>query len=197
MKVVVRLLVLGMLSAQGPTYGHQLRRAIDTINVESWSEIRAGSLYHALHQLEAEGLVEPVRTERQGRLPARTVYAVTAQGRTELEVLRDRALREIRITADPFDVALWTAAGLVPAADMEVIVRQRMETIRVQLEGLAAERRHHQEAGYLPPAGRAVMRHGEARMEAELRWHEELLAMLPELENGAMPGGPEESAAGD
>lgn len=179
---VVRLLVLGLLSARGPTYGHQLRRAIDVINVEAWSEIRAGSLYHALHQMEAEGLVEPVRTERQGRLPARTVYAITAQGRSELEALRDRALREIRLGADPFDVALWTAAGAVPAADLEVIVRQRIETLRVQLDGLAGERRQHDEAGHLPPAGRALMRHGEARMEAELRWHHELLAMLPEIE---------------
>src|SRR5262249_41440904 len=110
---VVRLLVLGMLSAHRPTHGHQLRRAIAMINIEAWSEIRAGSLYHALHQLEQEGLVEPVRTERQGRLPARTVYAITAQGQRELEALRDRALREIRITADPFDVALWVAAGMM------------------------------------------------------------------------------------
>ena len=111
---VVRLLVLGTLAARGPMYGHQIRRIAEMINVEAWSEIRAGSLYHALHQLEAEGLIEAVRTEQRGRLPARTVYAVTAEGRTELSVLRDRGLREVHAPRDPFDVALWVAAGLPP-----------------------------------------------------------------------------------
>jgi DNA-binding PadR family transcriptional regulator len=99
---VVRLLVLGTLAAQGPAHGHQIKRTIETINVEAWSEIRVGSLYHALHQLEAEGLVEAMRTEQPGRMPARTVYAITEAGRQELARLRDQGLRDVSIrVADP------------------------------------------------------------------------------------------------
>lgn len=161
-------------------YGHQIRRAIETISVDQWSEIRVGSLYHALHQLESESLIEAVRTERQGRLPARTVYALTEEGAAELASLRDRALREIVHPHDPFDVALWVAAEL-PAAELEGIVRQRLAAIRVSLDSIRVERRLHAAKGYLPPAGEVLMRHGEARLEAELRWHEELLAALPHL----------------
>src|SRR5215471_8216732 len=111
---VVGLLVLGTLARFGPMHGHQLKRSIQTINVEAWSDVRAGSLYHALHQLTAEGMIELLHTERPGRLPARTVYRITAAGEAELETLRDRALGEVRPSADPFDVALWVAAGLDP-----------------------------------------------------------------------------------
>lgn len=177
---VVRMLVLGTLAAQGPMYGHQIRRAIETISIEEWSEIRVGSLYHALHQLQGEGLIEPVRTERQGRLPARTVYAITPEGAAELEVLRDRALRELKLAPDPFDVALWVAAGL-PASELEVIVRQRLEAVRLQLDRVVQERRQLIDKGYLPAVGQVLMRHAVARLEAEVRWHEELLGALPTL----------------
>jgi DNA-binding PadR family transcriptional regulator len=174
---VVRLLVLGTLAARGAMHGHQLKRAIQLINIEAWSAIRVGSLYHALHQMQAEGLIEAVRTERQGALPARTVYEITSEGRLELDVLRDRALRQVEQVRDPFDVALWVAAG-VPAAELEAIVRQRLEALRLQHDALATERRQLTEKGQLPPAGAMLMRHGEARLDAEVRWHEELLTGL-------------------
>ena len=75
-----RLFVLGALARHGPMYGHQIRRDARIDCTELWSEVKPGSLYAALHRLHAEGLIEPVRTEQQGNLPARTVYAVTAEG---------------------------------------------------------------------------------------------------------------------
>ena len=180
---VVRLLVLGTLARFGPMHGHQLKRNIQTINVEAWSDVRAGSLYHALHQLASEGMIELVQTERPGRLPARTVYRVTAAGEAELEALRDRALGEVRASADPFDVALWVAAGLEPARLAEV-VRRRLDTLRQQLADLAAERRSLVAEGTIPAVGAILMAHGEARLEAEVRWHETLLVALPSLAEG-------------
>lgn len=180
---IVRLLVLGTLARFGPMHGHQLKLSIQTIDVEAWSEVRSGSLYHALHQLAAEGLIEMVQVERPGRQPARTVYRITAAGEAELEVLRDRALAEVRPSADPFDVALWVAAGLEPGR-LEEVVRRRLETLRRQLAELAGERRAHQAEGILPAVGAILMAHGEARLEAEVRWHEELLEALPSLSEG-------------
>jgi DNA-binding PadR family transcriptional regulator len=180
---VVRLLVLGTLARFGPMHGHQLKRSIQTINVEAWSDVRAGSLYHALHQLATEGLIAMVQVERPGRQPARTVYRITAAGEAELEVLRDRALTEVRPSADPFDVALWVAAGLEPGR-LEEVIRRRLDTLRRQLADLAAERRAHVADGTIPAVGAILMAHGEARLEAEVRWHETLLEALPSLAEG-------------
>src|SRR5260370_20128732 len=69
-------------------YGHQIRRDARVDRTELWSEVKPGSLYSALHRMQAEGLIEPVRTEQQGNLPERTVYAITGEGRRELRALR-------------------------------------------------------------------------------------------------------------
>lgn len=178
---VVRLLVLGTLSRHGPMHGHQIRRMIETINLEAWSEVRVGSLYHALHQLEAEELIVAVGSEERGRMPRRTTYAITAQGEEELGMLRERGLREARVSpADPFDVALWVAAD-APTEELGAIVEQRIDVITVHLRAIAQERKQLMAKGVLPAVGEALMRHGEERLEAEVRWHRELLTMLPRL----------------
>jgi DNA-binding PadR family transcriptional regulator len=44
-------------------------------------KLKAGSLYHAVERLEAQGFIEIVETQREGRRPERTVYGMTATGR--------------------------------------------------------------------------------------------------------------------
>ena len=109
-----RLFVLGMLAGRGPMYGHQIRRDARVDRTELWSQVRPGSLYGALHRMEAEQLIEAVRTEQQGRLPARTVYAITEEGRRELRSLRAEALREAGLRPDPVDLALAMSSDLDP-----------------------------------------------------------------------------------
>jgi len=68
-------------------YGHQLRRDARLDRTESWSGVCPGSLYGALHRLAAEGLIQPLGTEQDGQLPARTSYGITEEGHRELRVL--------------------------------------------------------------------------------------------------------------
>ena len=63
-----RMVVLGLLAEGGPMYGHQLRRQADSMHVESWGGVSPGALNRELHQLEAEGLIELVRSEQIGRV---------------------------------------------------------------------------------------------------------------------------------
>src|ERR1022692_5094101 len=107
-----RLFVLGALARRGAMYGHQLRRDARMERADRWSDVRPGSLYGALHRMAAEGLIEPVRTEQSGNLPARTVYAITAEGRRELRALRGEALQTVGLRPDPVDLALALSGGL-------------------------------------------------------------------------------------
>ena len=84
-----RMVVLGLLAESGPMHGHQLRRQADSMHVESWGEVSPGALYRELHQLEAEGLIELLRSEQVGRRPPRTVYRVSDSGLAALRALRD------------------------------------------------------------------------------------------------------------
>jgi DNA-binding PadR family transcriptional regulator len=167
-----RLFVLGALATHGPMYGHQIRRDARMDRADLWSDVRPGSLYGALHRLAAEGLIEPVRTEQSGNLPARTVYAITAEGRRELLALRAEALQEVGLRPDPVDLALVMSGDLDDDA-LRGYIEDRIRALRSQ----AACYAHHAERVWpnQTVADDLVLEHARLRIEAELAWHQMLL----------------------
>jgi hypothetical protein len=122
--------------------------------------------------MQLEGLIEPVRTEQQGNLPARTVYAITGEGRRELQALRAEALREVTLRPDPVDLALAMSADL----DEEVLqgyFASRREVLSSRAAFLAHER--DQAWPDQGPADDLIIEHAIARIETELHWHDMVL----------------------
>jgi DNA-binding PadR family transcriptional regulator len=167
-----RLFVLGALARHGPMYGHQIRRNARMGRADLWSDVRPGSLYSALHRLAAEGLIEPVRTEQSGNLPARTVYAITAEGQRELRALRAEALQDVGLRPDPVDLAL-VMCGDLDAGVLLGYVEDRIRALNAQ----AACYAHHGERAWPDQtvADDLVVEHARLRIEAELAWHQMLL----------------------
>jgi DNA-binding PadR family transcriptional regulator len=178
-----RLFVLGALARHGPMYGHQIRRDARIDCTELWSEVKPGSLYAALHRLQAEGLIEPVRTEQRGNLPARTVYAITGEGRRELRALRAEALREVALRPDPVDLALAVSADLD-----EDTLRGFFASRREALSGRAAFFERQRGEPDRSAADDLIIEHVMARIETELRWHDLVLDQVGKLGAGGGPG---------
>ena len=172
-----RLMILGVLAERGPMHGHQIRRTAELTHAEVWGGITGGALYAELRRLRAEGLIEAVREEREGRRPARTVYQITEEGRIELVVQRDAALEVVFGSADPMSVVLLFAAGADPA-ELSERLSVRRRRIEGQLDAMVMERERLAGQGVLPPLAVAAFRRGELRLEAELRWHEEFAHQL-------------------
>ena len=173
-----RLFVLGALAKHGPMYGHQLRRDARIDRTEMWSEVQPGSLYSALHRLAAEGLIEPLRTEQDGQLPARTVYGLTPEGRRELRVLRAEALQEIRLRPDPVDLALAMSADLSEEA-LRGYIEDRIRVLSAQ----ASQLQHQRERAWPDQtvADDLVVEHVRLRVQAELSWHELVLDQVGKI----------------
>ena len=177
--------MLGALARHGPMYGHQIRRDARTGRADLWSDVRPGSLYGALHRLAAEGLIEPVRTEQSGNRPARTVYAITAEGRLELKTLRDEALSEVGLRPDPVDLALVMSGDLDPA-ELRGYIEDRIRVLTAQ----AAFHTHQGERAWpdQTAADDLVVEHTRLRIEAELAWHRMVLDRVGKLTaDGAAP----------
>jgi DNA-binding PadR family transcriptional regulator len=182
-----RLFVLGALARHGPMYGHQIRRNARMGRADLWSDVRPGSLYGALHRLAAEGLIETVRTEQPGNLPARTVYAITAEGQRELRALRAEALTEVGLRPDPVDLALVMSGDL----DGDVLrgyVEDRIRVLRAQAASYAhsadrvwGERIWPDQTPDQAVADDLVAEHARLRIEAELAWHQLLLDRVGKL----------------
>jgi len=165
-------MILGLLAEQGPMHGHQIRRTGELTNAEVWGGITGGALYAELRRLEADGLVRPLREEKVGRRPARTVYGITAEGRRELAVQREAALDALFPSADPVSVVLLFAADAEPR-ELDERLAARRHKVKMQLDAMVSERTLLTEQGVLSPMAIAAFRRGELRLEAELRWHEE------------------------
>jgi|GEM_PF-606809 DNA-binding PadR family transcriptional regulator len=173
---VSRLVTLGLLDEHGPLYGHQLRRQAEAKHVESWGGVSPGALYRELHQLEAEGLIEVLRSEQVGRRPPRTVYRVSEAGHAALRVLREETLSSFVRPPDVVGVGLLFGA-LEDPEELLALLEHRRKAATDALETLRAKRARLEEHGPLSPSVYAVFRRSELYIQAELTWHEEYAAL--------------------
>ena len=174
-------MVLGTLARHGPRHGHEIRRIAEVTNVGEWGGVSVGALYRELRTMEGEGLVEAVRTEQVGRRPARTVYAITGEGRLELGMLREQAVKGMHWWPDPLGVALSFASAGTDREELASWLRSRRETLVLTAARLAEDRERMVARGWLSPFQATVMYRGQLHAEAEVRWHDEFARILPGL----------------
>jgi DNA-binding PadR family transcriptional regulator len=178
---LTRLVILGLLAERGPRHGHQLRRDAELTEVDRWAGVGVGSLHRELRGLEAEGLIEAVRTERVGRRPERTIYSLTDEGRRELSVLRQQAASQLDAAPDPLSVLL-VFAGTEDPAELTALLARRKQALLAKAGELALARAQGEEKGYLLPSvsplQAASFRRAEIRIAGELAWHEECEELL-------------------
>jgi DNA-binding PadR family transcriptional regulator len=177
-------MVLGLLANHGPRHGHQIRREAEMTHVSQWGGVSVGALYRELRHMEAEGLVQALRTEQVGRRPERTIYQITDEGHRELHILREQAIRELHSAPDPLSVALLFGR-IGDRTELVGLLRARRQALTTLLEGITAKRTHLQEKGFLTGLDVAVFRRGELHIEAELRWHDEFDKVLADLTDPA------------
>jgi DNA-binding PadR family transcriptional regulator len=174
----IRLYILGALDEHGPMHGHQLKLLAEEEHVDIWTDISVGALYGAVKRLAAEDLIEEVRTEREGSYPERQVYAITETGILSLSALRRGGLRELVMKPDPFDLAM-ARLDRSKLDELPEIIGERLAGLRAQLDHTIDHTRNISK--YLTPTELFVMTHDEARIEAEIQWHQKLLTALPTL----------------
>jgi DNA-binding PadR family transcriptional regulator len=172
------LFILGSLAERGAMHGHALRLLADEEHVEEWADVTPGAIYGAIKRLAIEGLIEALRVEREGNYPERQVYEVTSAGLDALVVIRQQTLEMIVHRPDPFDLAM-ARLGSENLPGLRETLENRLAEFRARLdaEDVHLSRiRHH-----LTLTEQHVTRHDAHRLRAEIAYHEELLAALPEI----------------
>jgi DNA-binding PadR family transcriptional regulator len=106
--------VLSLLR-ESPMHPYQMQRLLKLRHKDEILALKKGSLYHAIGRLVRDELIVPKSTERNGRRPERTTYALTATGRKEFT----RALRQIiavpRRESSEFMAAMSFLVHLTPS----------------------------------------------------------------------------------
>jgi DNA-binding PadR family transcriptional regulator len=170
----VPLVILGFLRER-EYHGYELKKEIQR-QMGNWTDIKFGSIYHALKKLVERGSVKIVGEERQSGRPDRTIYRITPKGREEfLKLIRNLVKRYQRIYLE-FDVGLYFASYL-PVPELQDLLATRLREIREErnmLEGVKKLPAHLK----LPHISELIVDHSIFHLEAELKWMEMCLQRL-------------------
>src|ERR1700674_3236234 len=179
---VTRVLVLGVLLKQ-PMHGYEVRRELESWNAEQWANIAYGSIYFSLAKMASEHLVEVVSTDERGNRPARTVYAITNDGREQFARLLRELWWDYRPAIDPFRVAL-SFMDCLPRDELLAALRNRAGGLRSTLDAFpyAIEGRLRDPA--TPRHLGEVLHLAAAHIATNLHWVEETIG---KVERGDMP----------
>ncbi len=92
-------LALSILSflRERPMHPYEIKHMMQERRHDVVVKLRGGSLYSTINRLEAEGMIVATGTEREGRRPERTTYALTPDGEAGLlDWLRDSIATPVR-----------------------------------------------------------------------------------------------------
>ena len=121
--MIIRLLILGILKRRGSAHGYRMYRDLAEWRVETWTVIRPGSIYHALSQLEKQGLIAGVSSANGQKLgPSKTEYKLTVSGKEEFLSLLKLSLANINLIELSVGIAFME---YLPRHEVAELLRQR------------------------------------------------------------------------
>lgn len=178
---VGNLLALGILATlvEKPMHPYELASVLRERDKEQDLAIKWGSLYRVIQNLERHGFIEAVESVRQGARPERTVYRITASGRSEAEDW----VRELLAWPAPEHSRLeagLSVLGLLGPDEVIALLRERVSRLEeLQATQRAAFSRHGRT---LPRLFLLEREYDLAVRETEMAWTR---ALLGELEDGS------------
>lgn len=158
-----------------PMHPYEIARLLRQRGKEHSIKINYGSLYTVVQNLEKHGFVEVAGVQRQGNRPERTLYGLTADGRTEMhDWLADMVAVPAREYPD-FEAALSLIMALHPDEVIELLT-ERIATLEVQAAAVRGVLRKLD--GELPQLFLIETEFQVHMIEAQAAWVRGLLARL-------------------
>jgi DNA-binding PadR family transcriptional regulator len=177
-------LALAVLSmcAETPRHPYEMAQVLRQRGKQGSIKINFGSLYTVVQNLEKHGFIEAEVTERDGRRPERTVYAITEAGRTEMRDWLSELL-SVPVKEYPQFEAGLSLAGSLPPDEVEALLRKRLAALD---EGASAQARILEEwRAVLPEIFLVEADYALAMRRAEAEW---LRGLLRRMEAGTLSG---------
>ena len=179
---MLALALLALLAPGQPMHPYEMASVLRRTGKERNMKIKWGSLYTVVQNLEKHGFIEATGSNREGRRPERTVYAITDAGRAEIREWVHELVAEPEPELMRFEAAL-SVLGVLPPDEVTPLLEQRLRALD---EGIAADRAGLEEARR--EVARVFLIEGEyalAMREAEAAW---VRSLLKEIGEGTLSG---------
>lgn len=162
-----------------PMHPYEMTQLMRQRRVDYRVKLRPGSLYHTVERLDAQDLIEVVDTQRQGRRPERTVYALTEQGR---DTFADQARDMLAAPAPEYPQYLVALSAASELAQDDAIdqLKLRVISLKARIASDKVVTEQLQERG-LPRMYWIDYVFANHQRQSELDWTEQLIG---DLESG-------------
>jgi DNA-binding PadR family transcriptional regulator len=173
------------LLRQRPMHPYEIHRLIREYHKDEFLDLKRGSLYHAIAQLQGAGLIDPVETTREGRRPERTVYRLTDSGEREMRTWLHQLLAKPLRDTNQFFAALSFLAVLPPAEAADRL-QERLASLDEEIAGYTTVLKQ-----MVPRIGRLVLvevEYARAMRRAERAW---VQSLINDLQTGKLHWDPE------
>jgi DNA-binding PadR family transcriptional regulator len=136
---VANLMGLAVLATvvQRPMHRYEMASVMRARGKDRDMDIKWGSLYTVVQNLERNGYLETIGVTRQGARPERTVYQITDAGRDELIAWTRELIAEPEAEHTRFVAGLSVLAVLSPQ-DVVELLRRRLERLTQAVDSLTA-----------------------------------------------------------
>ncbi|GAA4398843.1 PadR family transcriptional regulator [Tsukamurella soli] len=180
---VDNLLALAVLSTLWvrPMHRYEMASILKERGKDQQLDIKWGSFYTVVQNMEKHGFVAAVGTDRRGARPERTIYAITDAGRTELLDWTRELLATFTPEHPRFEAGLsvWMLLG---PQEVTLLLQTRLgqleQAVAAQRESMAA----HPE---VPRLFLIETEYAAAMLDAEADW---IRGLIAELTGGTFPG---------
>lgn len=163
-----------------PMHPYEMASVLRARGKDQDMEIKWGSLYTVVQNLEKHGFLEVAGSIRQGGRPERTVYRITDAGRAEL-IDWVRELIAVPEREFPRFEAGLSVLGAIGPDEAAALLRDRVTTLEAQIDAQRAALA----ATDVPRIFLLEAEYDLAIREAEATWVRSLLA---EIADGTLPG---------
>lgn len=180
---VDNLLALAVLATVygRPMHRYEMASVMRARGKDQDMDIKWGSLYTVVRNMEKHGLVEATGKARQGARPERTIYRITEAGKRELVDWTRELLSTVHPEHPRFAAGLSVFVALSPD-EVIALLRTRLGSLE---ESIDTKRAHLAECGQEIPRLFLVEDEYElAMLEAEAAW---VRSLLDELTSGSHP----------
>lgn len=170
------------LAVERPMHPYEMATLLRERGKDQSIEIKWGSLYTVVRNLERHGFLEATETTRAGGRPQRTVYRATDAGRAEMVDWLRELVGTPQREYPRFEAALSLLPGL-PPDEARLLLAERLATLQASIRRAEAELAGH--ATRVPRLFLIEAEYHLARQRAEADWVRSLLA---ELADRSLPG---------
>jgi DNA-binding PadR family transcriptional regulator len=180
---VANLLALAVLATvvQRPMHRYEMASVMRARGKDRDMDIKWGSLYTVVQNLEKNGFVEQVEVTRQGARPERTVYRITDAGRRELVDWTGELIAEPETEHTRFVAGLSVMIVLAPD-DAIASLRTRLDRLSERID---AQRAVAAQVGTEVP--RLFLIEDEYRIAMTVAEAEWTRSLVEELSSGTFP----------